>query len=382
MPEIKVPLCRPQVGNEELEAIREVFESGWLAHGPRVKKFEEDFARYIGVKYAVSLNSCASALQAAIMAYGLKGEIILPSFTFPASANAIVNAGCRPIFAEVREDTLNLDVNDVLRKITKKTVGIMPVHYAGQACEMDGLVKLCLEKKLTLIEDSAETIGGTYKGQKTGNFGVGCFSFYPTKNITTGEGGMVTTNEPAIAEKVKAIRGHGITKGAYEREAQNKPWVRVSTMPGYNFRMNEISAAMGTVQLQKMDYMNEKRREHASYLNKELLAFKEIKIPVEAKGAYHTYQMYVVQLDKFVDRDSFVHYLRENGIEASVHFYPPVHLHSYYKETFGYKEGTLLVTEKISNCVVTLPMFPSLTREQLDMVVDSVGKGIKNCRKK
>jgi perosamine synthetase len=379
---VKIPLCRPETGPDELNAIKEVLDSGWLAHGPKVKQFEEDFASYIGVKYAVSVNSCASALQAAIMATGAKGEIIVPSFTFPASANSIVNAGCKPVFCEIRKDTLNIDIDDVKKKLTKNTIGIMPVHYAGQPCEMDEIVKICNDKKLFLIEDSAETIGGTYKGKKTGNFGIGCFSFYPTKNITTGEGGMVTTDNPDIAESVRTIRGHGITKGAYEREAQAKPWIRVSILPGYNFRMNEISAAMGIVQLKKMDSMNIRRREHAKYLSSKLSKFKEITLPIEAKDAYHTYQMYIIRLDESVDRDGFVIYLRNNNVEASVHFYPPVHLHDYYMEQYGYKAGDLPITEKISSKVVTLPMFPSLTKEEMEVMAKTIGEAIVSCRKK
>src|SRR3989338_5740647 len=216
---MKVPLCRPAIDEKELNLVREVLESGWLAHGPKVKQFEEMFAEYVGTKYAVSLNSCAAALQVAIMSERSESrkEVILPSFTFPASANAIMNAGCTPIFADIRSDTLNIDIEDLERKITPRTVAVMPVHFAGQSCDMDGIMKLADQYDLEVVEDSAEAIGSTWNGRRTGSFGIGCFSFYPTKNITTGEGGMVTTNDESVAKYVKTVRGHGISTGAHDR---------------------------------------------------------------------------------------------------------------------------------------------------------------------
>jgi len=378
MSENKVPLCRPEIGEKEIEEIKRVLDSGWLAHGPKVKEFEKKFAEYIGVKYAVSLNSCASALQAAIMAKNLKGEIILPSFTFPASANAIINAGCIPVFAEIRKDTMNIDISDVEKKITLRTVGIMPVHFAGQSCEMDKIMELAKKHNMTIIEDSAEAIGTTYTGKKTGAFGEGCFSFYPTKNITTAEGGMVTTNSKETAEMVQTIRGHGVSKGAYEREHAEKPWIRMATMPGYNFRMNEIQAVLGIEQLKILDELNEKRRKNAQYLNRGLSRYREITTPYEDKKGKHTYQMYVIQLDEKIDRDAFVIYLRNNGVEANVHFFPGVHQHPYYEKTFGKK--SLPVTESISRIVATLPMFPSMTKKQMDIIIEKVGEALKTAR--
>ena len=373
----KVPLCKPELNEKEINSIKEVLDSGWLAHGPKVKEFENRFAKYIGTKYAISLNSCASALQAAIMAHELNGEIILPSFTFPASANAIENAGCKPVFVDIREDTFNIDANEIKKNITDKTVGIMPVHYAGQSCEMDNLMELAEQHNLVIIEDSAEAIGTLYNDKKTGSFGTGCFSFYPTKNMTTGEGGMVTTDNKKIAEKVKAIRGHGIVKGAYERNKLNIPWIRVASMSGYNFRMNEISAALGLRQLEKLDEMNEKRQKLAEYMTKKLSKFRRITTPyLDPKGT-HVYQMYVIKLNKNVDRDKFTIFLRENGIEASVHFDPPVHLHTYYSEKYGYNEEDLPITEKISKQIVTLPMFPSLTKNQIDLIVNVIEKALR-----
>ncbi len=378
---IIVPLCRPAIDDKEFNLVREVLESGWLAHGPKVKQFEEIFAQYHDVKYAVSLNSCAAALQVAIMSVKSRGEVILPSFTFPASANAIVNAGCTPVFVDINPDTLNIDVEDLERKITLKTVAVMPVHFAGQSCNMDDIMNIAERYNIHVIEDSAEAIGSTWNNRKTGSFGIGCFSFYPTKNITTGEGGMVTTNDESVAKYVKTIRGHGVTTSAHDRSLSDIPWARVATMSGYNFRMSEIGAALGIVQMSKLENLNEKRRSIASYFSKEFSTVDGIRTPIEHPNAMHTYQMYVIQVDENIDRDSFVRSLRERGVEASVHFYPPVHLHDFYSQTYGCKEGDLPVTEQVSKQVVTLPMFPTMTEEQAVFVVESVKESLKHTKR-
>lgn len=372
---MKIPLCVPNIGKEELAAIKEVMKSGWLTDGPKNAEFEEKFAEYIGVKRAVTLNSCTSALQLALEVLSVKGEVILPSFTFVASANAVVKAGAIPVFADIDYDTCNINPEDIIKKITKRTEAIMVVHFAGQSCQMDKIMDIAQRHNLKVIEDSAETIGGTYKESKTGSFGVGCFSFFPTKNIATGEGGMLTTNDNGVADKVKTLAGHGIAKGAYKRERENEPWLREACMAGYNYRMSSLLAAMGVEQLKKINVMNECRRENSSYLNKKL-GFDEIDLPVETENCKHVYQMYTIKL-KNVNRTKFIIGLREKGIMASVHFTPPVHLQDYYKNVYKHKKGDLPVTERVAENIVTLPMYPQLTRKELDCMVGSIGKLLK-----
>ncbi len=367
-----IPLSVPDLGEEEIERVIKVLKSGWLAHGPQNEELEKKFADYIGVKHAVALNSCTSALQLAIQASGLRGEIIVPSFTFVASANSIVTAGCRPVFAEIDYDTCNIDPGKIEEKITEETVGIMPVHFAGQSCRMDEIMEIAEKHDLVVIEDSAETIGGTYRGRMAGSFGIGCFSFFPTKNITTGEGGMLATNDEELAEKVKALKGHGISTTTYEREKREKPWLRAAVLAGYNYRMSDVLAAIGVVQLKKLDKMNEARRKHAHYLNEKLKEFEEIYTPVELKECKHVYQMYTVKLSENVDRTTFIKKLREAGVGASVHFDPPVHLQPYYMEMFGCKKGDLPITEKVSESIVTLPMYPQLKWNELDFIISTI----------
>ncbi len=377
---MKIPLCIPNISEEEISAVAEVLKSGWLAHGPKNEKFEEGFAKYVGVDHAISVNSCTSALQLAIQASSLKGEIIVPSFTFVASANSIVTAGCKPVFAEIDFETRNIDPEDIRKRLTKKTVGIMPVHYGGQSCRMDEIMEIAEKHDLVVIEDSAESIGAEYSNKKTGSFGIGCFSFFPTKNMTTGEGGMLTTNDDKIAQTVRTYKGHGIATSTWMRDKKDEPWLRDCVLPGYNYRLCDVLAAVGLEQLKKLDRMNDLRRKHSEYLTKGL-DFENLQTPVEMKKAKHVYQMYTVTVDrKKVDRIKFISSLREMGVGASVHFDPPVHLCTYYRKANGCKEGDFPVTENLSKSIVTLPMFPGLTKEQLDHLVSSVGEAINNSR--
>lgn len=379
---MKIPLCIPNIDENEINLVTDVLKSGWLAHGPKNEELQEKFSKYMGVKHAVPMNSCTSALQLAIIGSELKGEIILPSFTFVAPANAIVTSGCKPVFCEVDFNTRNIDPKGIEKKITKKTVGIMPIHYGGQSCVMDEIMEIAEKHDLTVIEDSAESIGAEFNGKKTGSFDIGCFSFFPTKNMTTGEGGMLTTDDDELAQKVRAYIGHGIATSTWIRERKkDEPWLRDAVLPGYNFRMCDILAAVGIKQLDKLDNMNDMRRKHSKYLNKSLV-FDGIKTPVEMPEAKHVYQMYTITLDTAnFNRIKFISKLKELDVGASVHFDPPVHMCTYYREKYGFMEGDMPITEKLANSIVTLPMFPRLTGEQLDYMVDAVEKALNTSRK-
>ena len=365
---MKIPLSKTYLDKKELSAVKKVLDSGWLTHGPKNQEFEELFAKYIGTKYAISLNSCASALFAVIKVLNITGEIILPSFTFVASANAIVTAGAKPVFADIDYQTGNINPKDIEKRITKKTQAIMPVHFAGQSCKMDEIMKIAKKHKLFVIEDSAEAIGAEYNKKRAGSFEIGCFSFFPTKNITTGEGGMVTTNDKGLIQKIKTLIGHGIPKMTNQRLKEEKPWHRSATMPGYNFRMSNILATIGVEQMKKIDKMNSLRRRNANYLNQRLKNIEQIDLPIELPKAKHVYQMYTIKLKKG-NRDAFVKKLKQKNIEASVHFDPPVHLQSCY-----YQKEKLPITEKISRSIVTLPMYPQMTKKELDYMVSVIKK--------
>lgn len=371
----KIPLCIPNTGEAEKKAVNEVIDSGWYAHGPKNTEFENLFAEYLGVDYALSMNSCTSCLHLAVEGLGITGEVILPSFTFVASANAVITGGGVPVFADIKEDTCNIDPAAVEALIGPDTEAIMPVHYGGQSADMTAIMEIADEHGLHVIEDSAETVGGEHRQRKTGTFGVGCFSFYPTKNLTTGEGGILTTNDSELAQKVKALLAHGIDKTTYEREDKEKSWYRSATYIGYNFRMSNLLAAIGVEQMKKLPEMNQRRREIAAVFNAALAGIDELAAPVELPENKHVYQMYTVRVKGGLNRDDFVRELNQEGVGASVHFYPPVH---HMKPYAGdqYRRGDLSVTEKVIDEIVTLPMYPQLTEEEINYMVEVIQKVI------
>jgi len=359
----------------EIQAVAAVIKSGWLAHGPMNHEFEKMFAQYLGVPYAVSLNSCASALHLAILAGGIKGEVILPSFTFVASANAVVTGGARCVFADIDYDTCCVDPAHVEALITPRTEAIMPVHYGGQAADMERLAALARKHGLKIIEDSAEAIGASCAGKLTGSWGTGCWSFYPTKNVATGEGGMLTTADSGLADRARALSGHGIASSTWAREKKEKPWLRAATFAGYNMRMSNVLAALGVEQMKKLERMNDARRKRAAQYNA-LLKPEFFDIPVEAPGRKHVYQMYTAKL-KGVDRGKFLAELRAQGIGASVHFDPPVHTQPYYAEQQGSGKLDLPVTTKVSGTIVTLPIYPTMSEDDVSFVAQSANEAAK-----
>jgi len=364
-----IPLCRPDISQSEINAVIDVLKSGWLTHGPKVEEFEKDFAQFIGVNHAVALNSATSALHLAIEAQNLKGEVIVPSFTFVASANAIIRAGCTPVFVDIEQDSRMIDPKAVESAITPKTVAIMPVHFAGRACAMAPILKIANKHHLAVIEDSAEAIGATDQGRYTGSFGTGCFSFFPSKNLTCGEGGMLTTNDEALANRVRCFRGHGIPTSTKDRAKSAQPWKREAVVVGYNFRMADILAAIGIEQLKRLPHMNAQREAHANYFHQHF-DLPGIKRHLPSANEKHVYQMYTLILDPLLyDRDKVILALHERKIMASVHFDPPIHLHPYYQDYLG--KISLPVTENVSKSIITLPIYPQLTKADLDQIVEA-----------
>jgi len=366
-----IPLCKVYVDENEINSVIKVLESGWYTHGPKNKEFEERFAEYIGVKHTVSMNSCTSALITALEASEIKGEVILPSFTFVASANAIVKAGATPVFADIYYDTCNIDPDSIEALITPDTEALMIVHFGGQSCRMDKIIRLADTYNLTLIEDSAETIGGKFKNKFTGSFGTGCFSFFPTKNITTGEGGLISTNDTELYNKINALIGHGIISDTSERTKEEKPWLREAHIAGYNFRLSNILAAIGVEQLKKINEMNRFRTEKSILLMELLNDIDEIDLPVIDKDCSHVFQMFSIKINEKYNRDEFVLKLRKNGIGASVHFFPPVHLQNFYKTNYPSRID-LPVTEDVSKKIITLPMYPQITIDDLKIIAKTI----------
>lgn len=367
----KIPLFKIYTEEDDVEQVAEVIRSGmnW-ATGPKVNEFEELICNYIGTNYAVTFNSGTSAIHALLLAYGIGqgDEVIVPSFTFIATANAPFFVGAKPVFADIEKDTFGLDPVDVLKKITPKTKAIMPIHMGGCSCRIQELRKIADDHDLLLIEDAAESLGAAVNGKKVGTFGDSAmFSFCGPKVITTGEGGIITTNSRDLAEKMKLLRSHGRadTKDYF---STNEYLDYVSL--GYNFRMSNITAALGIAQLNKIDKIVQMRRKNAAYLDARIKQdLPSIMVPNVPKGYYHLYQMYTIYVSD--NRNELMNHLANDGIMAKVYF-PPVHLSHFYKNVLKYSPD-LPVTEEVADHVLTLPMYPQLTEDEMDYMIDSMG---------
>ena len=368
----KLPLFKIYWDEEDIEMVKAAIQRGMFwAIGPNVDRFEEMLAEYIGTRYTVACNSGTSALHAALLAYGISqgDEVIVPSFTFIATANAPLFVGARPIFADIEEAAYGLDPNDVIRKITPKTKAIIPVHYGGCPCSIGELKEIADENNLLLVEDAAESIGAVVDGKKVGTFGdCAVLSFCSNKIITTGEGGAVVTDSVEIYEKLKLIRSHGRAETAnYFSSTESMDYITL----GYNFRLSDITAALGIAQLNKVDKIIEMRRRNAERMSARLSGVAGIETPYSTGDRFHVYQMYTIRVKEGQEkRNALMAHLADKGIMTKIYF-DPVHLTHYYKTKLGYN-CTLPVTERLSEQVITLPMFPALTEDEIDYITDAI----------
>jgi perosamine synthetase len=355
----RIRLARPDVGDEEIEAIRRVFESGQLTNGDETHAFEAEFAQFHQAGHAVAFANGTVALAATFLAssIGPGDEVIVPSFTFISTATSVLHVGARPVFADIHRDTFDLDPDDVARRITPATRAIVPVHYGGQAADMRELREVAAAADAVLVEDAAEAHGATYDGTPVGALGhAGMFSFTPTKNITTGEGGIVTTDDGELAERLRLLRNHGQT-ARYEH-----------ALVGYNWRITEMQAAMGRVQLQKLPGVLERKRAAAARLGARLAAVPGIQPPIVRPDRDHVYMLYTVTLDDGLDRDRLLGHLLDAGIEARLYF-PPAHQQHIFA-TNGAVD--LPNTEWAAAQAISLPLHARLSDAELDEIADLV----------
>jgi dTDP-4-amino-4,6-dideoxygalactose transaminase len=371
----EIPLFKIYWDDDDIESITKVIRRGtYWTTGPEINQLEKELSSYIGTKYALTFNSGTSALHANLIANNIKdGEVIVPSFTFISTANSVLLAGAKPIFAEIEDETYGLCCEDVKEKITSKTKAIMPVHYAGGPCkEIKSLKDIAKDNKLVLIEDAAESFGATLDNKKIGTFGdSSMFSFCQNKIISGGEGGVILTSSKEIYEKLKLIRSHGRQEGKEDYFLTTKELDYVEI--GFNFRMSSITAALVFSQLKKIDKIINLRNKKAEYYNKKLSKIKEIKTPVKLKNSSHVYQMYKIQFKNNKTREKVKKQLEKSGIMSKIYF-EPIHLKTFYKKSFDYKEGDLPITEEISKKVLTLPLYPSLENKKLDYIINTIKK--------
>ena len=355
-----IPIARPIIGQEEIKAVEEVLKSGMLAQGEAVKSFEDGFAAYLGVKNAIAVNNGTVALDLAIKALDLEpgSEIITPAFTFIATANCALYQGLRPVFADVDEKTFNIDPDDMQERITPRTKAVIGVHLYGQPFQISAVQEICQDRSIALVEDCAQAHGAEWKGKKVGSFGTGCFSFYPTKNMTTGEGGMITTDDDALAARLRLLRSHG-DSGKYNHISL-----------GYNYRMMNLQGALGLVQLKRLEEFTAKRIANAGYLNDHIKT-RGISTPFCMDGVRHVYHQYVVRVEDelHASRERLMEYLQAKGIGSAVHYPKAVYEQPLYRD-LGYTDVSCPVAEDVSRRVLSLPVHPSLTAEDLQYIAE------------
>ena len=354
-----IHIAKPQIGEEEKKAVLEVLDSGMIAQGPRVKAFEEAFAAMCGVKHAIATTSGTTALHVALLAAGVGegDEVITSPFTFIASANSVLYTGARPVFVDIDPVTYNLDPAQIEAALTPRTKAILPVHLFGLSCDMDPILAIARKHNLAVIEDACQSHGALYKGRRVGSFGIGTFSLYPTKNMTSAEGGMITTDSDALDEECRVLRQHGMRRRYYHDEL------------GFNFRMTDVHAAIGLEQLKKLEGRNQQRRANARFLSEHL---KGVVVPCVPEGSEHVYHQYTVRVPGG-KRDALRTYLQENGVGSEVYYPVPVHQQSFYVSELGY-HVSLPEAERAALEVLSLPVHPALSHSDLETIVAKVNE--------
>ncbi|MGC8972443.1 MAG: DegT/DnrJ/EryC1/StrS family aminotransferase [bacterium] len=368
----RISMSAPDLDESDINAVLEVLKSGRLALGPKAREFEELMADYVGTRYAIAVSSGTAGLHILVRALGIGpgDEVLVPSFTFSASVNAILYERATPVFVDVESETYNLDPEDLERKITKRTKAVMAVDIFGHPAEWDRILKVAEKYNLKVIDDSCEALGAEYKGKKIGQFGdAACFAFYPNKQITTGEGGIIVTNNPSIARLARSLRNQG-------REEMGS-WLEHERL-GYNYRMDEMSAALGVSQLKKIETFLEKRERVARMYTEKLKDSPWVRPPVVKPYVRMSWFVYVITLEKGLNRDRVIEKMEEMGIPARGYF-SPIHLQPYIREMFGTKEGMLPITEDISKRTLALPFHNNLRIEEIEEVARILEESIKAC---
>jgi dTDP-4-amino-4,6-dideoxygalactose transaminase len=372
-----LPFALPDLDETELTEIKEALDSGWVTTGPKTKQFEAEFAAAVGSKYAIAVNSCTAAMHLALEALGLQrgDEVITTPYTFAATAEVVRYFDARPIFVDVDPDQLNMRPDFIEQAITERTKAILPVHIAGLPADLDDIYKVARLHSLPVVDDAAHAFPAKYKGQIIGSLSdFTCFSFYATKAITTGEGGMICTNGDEWAERCRIMALHGISKDAWKRYTAEGTWYYEIIAPGYKYNMTDIAAAMGLAQLHKAETMWRRRREIAQHYHEAFSAVPELQLPHDRSDRQHAWHLYMLRLNLQhlrIDRARFIEELKQRKIGASVHFIP-LHLHPYYRETYGYKPEDFPVAYCEYQREVSLPIYSKMSEDDIWTVVDAV----------
>jgi perosamine synthetase len=366
---------KPFISEEEINEIVDTVRSGWLSMGPKTIKFEDAFNSYIGCKKSLAVSSWTAAGHLALEAYELKAgdEVIVPTMTFPATAEIVCYFGAKPVIVDVEESTLNISLSEIEKALTSKTRAIIPVHYGGQPCDMDEILDFAKKHNLKVIEDAAHSLPATYKGKKIGTISdVTCFSFYATKTLSTGEGGMICTNDETLAERCKIMRLHGINRDAWKRYTESGSWYYEVVAPGYKYNFTDLQASLGLPQLKKVDMMWHFRQSIAARYTQALKDNKYIRlhgIKNDRESSWHLFPIRLNLETLTINRAQLIDEMRKNNIGVGVHFMP-VHQHIYYKETFNLDDKNYPVSSSVFPRLISLPIYPGMSDEHVNRVID------------
>jgi dTDP-4-amino-4,6-dideoxygalactose transaminase len=395
-----LPFSPPLIGEEEIAEVIDTLRSDWITTGPKVRRFEEEFAAFIGAPAALALNSCTAALHVALATLGIgPGDAVITTpMTFCSSVHVIEHVGARPILVDVEPDTLNIDPNEIVKTLERSTLNvraILPVHLYGHPCDMDALIQIAREYKLAIIEDAAHALPARYKGRLIGSstLNVGtlerstvnvltCFSFYATKNLTTAEGGMLT-GSPDLIDEARIWSLHGMSRDAWKRYSSEGSWYYEVIRPGFKYNMTDIQAAIGRHQLRKLAQFQARRREIVNRYNEAFSQFEELQIPTERPEIEHAWHLYVLRLNVErlnVSRNQFIEELKARNIGTSVHFIP-IHLHPYYRDKYGYKPDDFPAAYREYQCIISLPLYPRMSDRDMEDVIEAVIDVVKRYRR-
>ena len=376
---VKFPAYEPWISNDDKRIVNAALDQTMLTFGPQLEKFESDFSKYTKAKYAIAVSNCTAALHLSLKALGIKenDEVIIPDLTFVADANAILACNAKPTIVDINKNNFFLSISNLKKNITKKTKAIIPVHIYGQVCNINEVLDVAKANNLKVVEDCAHAIGTFHKSKHVGTIGnTGCFSFYPTKNITTAEGGMVITNSKNIADKVRQLRSHGMLKSLKSRYAGGYPWVFDISEPGYNYRLDEIRCALGISQLRRIAKINKMRKTAASYYHSKLHNITGVILPDMVRDKSHSYHLYTIRVTKSfgMSRNQLFKKLKQAGIRTTV-YWMPIHKFTAYNRYV--KKSNIKTTSKIYDEILSLPLFPNISKRHQDAVINCI-KSLKN----